>query len=298
MQFIFNVIKGAVIGIANVIPGVSGGTMAVSMGIYERLIHALTNLRKEWRKHLWFLVAVIIGAAVGVVGFAQAIEFLLNNFAFPTALAFVGLVIGGVPIILKSLNSSLAKENTKFSFSHIIVFIVFCAIVVVMALFSGTESTGVAKEVGIVDMLMLVIVGAVASAAMVIPGVSGSMMMMILGYYDTIITTINRFIEALLAFDITAMLDCCKVLVPFGIGVLVGIVAIAKLIDFLFKKFASQTFAAILGLIVASPGAILLNTKNEYGFEFSAPQVIAAAVFLIVCFAVTCWFGNKSSESK
>ena len=298
MRFIINVIKGAIIGLANVIPGVSGGTMAVSLGIYERLIHVLTHIRKEWKQNIGFLVAIVIGAAIGVIGFAQAVEFLLVNHALVTALAFVGLVLGGIPMILKSLNESLATENKKFSVAHVVIFIIFCAIVVVMALFSGTEGTGVAKEIGILDMLMLLLVGAIASAAMVIPGVSGSMMMMILGYYDTIITTINRFIESLLAFDIMAMLDCCKVLIPFGIGVLVGIVAIAKLIDFLFRKFASQTFTAILGLIVASPGAILLNTKNEYGFEVGVLPVVIGAVLLVLCFIITYWFGSKSSEEK
>ncbi|MBE5949669.1 MAG: DUF368 domain-containing protein [Lachnospiraceae bacterium] len=298
MQFIFNIIKGAIIGIANVIPGVSGGTMAVSLGIYERLIHVLTHIRKEWKRNIGFLVAIVIGLAIGIIGFAQAVEFLLVNHALITALVFVGLVLGGIPLILKSLKDSLTAESKKLGVSHMLVFVVFCALVVVMALLNGKEGADVAEQIGIFDMVILFLVGGVASAAMVIPGVSGSMLMMIFGYYDTIITTINRFIESLLSFDIMAMLDCCKALVPFGIGVLVGIVAIAKLIDFLFKKFASQTFAAILGLIVASPGAILLKTKNEYGFEAELLPVIIGGILLVVCFVVTCWFGSRSSDEK
>lgn len=295
MQFIFNMIKGAIIGIANVIPGVSGGTMAVSLGIYEKLIHALTTLRKEWKKNLIFLVAIVLGAAIGIVGFAKVIEILLNKQPLPTALAFVGLVLGGLPLIIKSLNQSLENEKSRFGVSHVIVFIAFCALVLVMALLDTGNGIGAEKEIGAVEMLLLFFVGMFAAAAMVIPGVSGSMLMMVLGYYDTIISTINRFIEALIAFDISAMLACFKVLIPFGFGVLAGIFAIAKLIDFLFKRFASQTFSAILGLVAASPGAIILNIKNEYGLHVSAAGILVSAALFALCFAVTCWFGRKAS---
>lgn len=295
MQFIFNVIKGAIIGIANVIPGVSGGTMAVSLGIYEKLIYALTTLRKEWKKNLIFLAAIVLGAAIGIVGFARVIEILLNKQPLPTALAFVGLVLGGLPLIIKSLNQSLEDEKSRFGVSHVIVFIAFCALVLAMALLDTGSGIGAEKEIGAAEMLLLFFVGMFAAAAMVIPGVSGSMLMMVLGYYDTIISTINRFIEALAAFDIGAMLACFKILIPFGLGVLAGIFAIAKLIDFLFKRFASQTFSAILGLVAASPGAIILNIKNEYGLHVSVAGVLVSAVLFALCFAVTCWFGKKAS---
>lgn len=295
MQFIFNVIKGAIIGIANVIPGVSGGTMAVSLGIYEKLIHALTTLRKEWKKNLIFLAAIVLGAAIGIAGFARVIEILLNKQPLPTALAFTGLVLGGLPLIIKSLSQSLENEKGRFGLSHVIVFTVFCALVLAMALLDTGSGIGAEKEIGAVEMLLLFFVGMFAAAAMVIPGVSGSMLMMVLGYYDTIISTINRFIEALAAFDISAMLACFKILIPFGLGVLAGIFAIAKLIDFLFKRFASQTFSAILGLVAASPGAIILNIKNEYGLHVSVAGVLVSAVLFALCFAVTCWFGRKAS---
>lgn len=298
MQFLINVIKGAVIGIANVIPGVSGGTMAVSLGIYERLIHTLTNLKKELKKNIGFLAATVIGAAVGIVVFARAIEYLLLHYPLATAFAFTGLVLGGIPVILKSLRQSLIKEKsaTGISAAHIFIAAVSCMIVLVMALFSGGEGS-VSDKTGIADMIMLFAAGAAASAAMVIPGVSGSAIMMILGYYDKIISSINRFIEAVAGgFDIAGIADCLKVLIPFGIGVIVGIVAVAKLIDFLFKRFASYTFMAILGLITASPGAIVLNIKNEYGFDVSLWQIIVGILLAAACFGVVCRFGNSERQ--
>ena len=296
MQAIFNILKGMVIGIANIIPGVSGGTMAVSLGIYERLINSINTIRKDWRKNIVFLVTVIIGMVIGALGFAKAIEYLLTNHALPTALAFIGLVLGGIPLLLVSLNGSLDKEKKKFGASHVITFIIFCVIVLGMALLNGKIASSADKEIGFLQIIILFFMGMVASATMVIPGVSGSMMLMVFGYYDTIIANINKCMDAVFALDFAAFFYCCIVLVTFGIGVIVGIVAVAKLIDFLFKRFASLTFSAILGLVAASPGAIIINTKAEYNMVVDVPGVIIGAVLLIVCFGVTCWFGTKSGN--
>lgn len=124
------------------------------------------------------------------------------------------------------------------------------------------ETGGAAADVsfGLVNVLKLLIVGIIAAATMVIPGVSGSMMLMLLGYYDTILESINDFMDALVKFDIQGLLVETGVLAPFGIGVVIGIFLIAKLIEFIFSKAEVHAYYAIIGLIVASPVAILLKT--------------------------------------
>ena len=131
-------------------------------------------------------------------------------------------------------------------------------------------------------------VGIIAAATMVIPGVSGSMIMMILGYYNTIIDTINNFINALKDFNITAMLDTFVVLVPFGIGVVVGIVAVAKLIEFMLKKYPLVTYWAIIGLIVASPFAILI--MMEVG-TIGIMEILTGVVLLAIGFFISLKLG-------
>ena len=108
-------------------------------------------------------------------------------------------------------------------------------------------------------VIKLFLVGVVAAATMVVPGVSGSMMLMLLGYYDTILKTINQFIDALIAFDVQKILVQCGILIPFGIGVVIGIFLIAKLIEFIFMKAEIHAYYAIIGLILASPIAILFK---------------------------------------
>ena len=103
MTFFMDIIKGILIGIANIIPGVSGGTMAVSLGIYDKLISSISNLLKDWKKSLVTLLPIILGCGIGIVGFTYAIEYLLSHHTFVTCMAFVGLILGGIPILLISL---------------------------------------------------------------------------------------------------------------------------------------------------------------------------------------------------
>ena len=141
-----------------------------------------------------------------------------------------------------------------------------------------------------VNIVKLFGVGIVASATMVIPGVSGSMMLMLMGYYNPVLNTINDFIDSLVGFNVPGILDGCKVLVPFGIGVVVGIVAIAKLIEIIFQKFPEHAYWAIIGLIVASPVAIFL--MNNMGV-ITVVSVLTGVVSLAVGVFISLKLGEE-----
>lgn len=246
-----NVLKGMVIGIANVIPGVSGGTMMVSMGIYDTLIHCITHLFSELKKSVLFLLPIAIGMALAIIGGSFGIEYLFENFPIQTTLLFIGLIIGGFPAIWKNVKGEKVKPG------HIVAFLIFAAVVIVMALMGETEGNAADLSFNLVNVVKLFVVGVIAAATMVIPGVSGSMMLLLMGYYHPILSTINDFMSALVAFDIDGLLRGFGILFPFGIGVLVGIFAIAKLIEIIFSKFPIYAYWAIIGLIAASPFAIV-----------------------------------------
>ena len=247
-----NILKGIVIGLANIIPGVSGGTMAVSMGIYDRLIHCLTHLFSEFKKSLRFLVPIFIGIGIAAVVVPFGIEFLFANYPFQTNLLFIGLIIGGLPAVWKKVKGSSVRVG------HIIACILFFALVAGLALVGETEGNAADLSFSLISVIKLFGVGIVASATMVIPGVSGSMMLLLMGYYHPILETITNFIKAALAFDMNGILAGMGVLIPFGIGVVVGIFAIAKLIEIIFVKFPLYAYWAIIGLIISSPVAILV----------------------------------------
>lgn len=275
MNLLKSILKGMVIGVANAIPGVSGGTMAVSMGIYDKLIHALTHLFKEFKKSMQVIVPILIGAGLGVVVLAAVIEKMFEAIPIQTNMLFIGLIIGGLPIILNKV------KGQKVSAGGVIGFLVFFVIVVGLAAIGESEGAAADVSFGFVNVLKLFGVGIVAAATMVIPGVSGSMMLMIMGYYETIIETINDFVKATIAFDIDAMLTAMGVLVPFGIGAVFGIFAIAKLVEIVFEKAPLIAYWSIIGLIVSSPIGIILMNKTAFVEGLNPISIITGLVALV-----------------
>lgn len=262
-------LQGMVVGIANIIPGVSGGTMMVAMGLYDKLIHAITHLKSEFKESLKLLAPIFLGAGIAIVALSRLFEFLLENYPIPTNFAFCGLIAGSLPFIFKKV------KGHSVSVGRAVCFIIFFAIVILMAVMGETSGNAADVSFGLINVVKLLLVGIIAAATMVIPGVSGSMMLMLLGYYDTILKTINNFMDALVAFDMQEILVQCGILIPFGIGVILGIFLIAKIIEFIFSKAEIHAYYAIIGLILASPVAILLKT------DWSGFSVLTLVVGLV-----------------
>ena len=256
MKLLKDILKGAVIGISNIIPGVSGGTMAVSMGIYDTIISAITHLFKDFKQSVKTLLPYFIGMGLGIVGLSFLIEYLFKHLPLQTSCLFIGLILGGLPIITSKI------KGKKLSACHIILFLIFFILIIGMQLIKGERITELKMSFDVLQMIKLLGIGVIASATMVIPGVSGSLLLMILGYYTPIIESINAFIKALTSGNTDVLISNFLILFPFGIGVLVGIFVIAKIIDFLLSKFEIHTYSAILGLIFASPFAIILSQES------------------------------------
>lgn len=278
-----NLLKGMVMGIANIIPGVSGGTMAVSMGIYDKLIHCVTHLFKEFKESMKFLIPVFLGIGIALVGLSFIIEPAFEYFPLQTNCLFVGLIVGGLPAVCKKV------KGKGIRVSYIIPFLVFFGVVVGMAAMGETEGAAADLTFGFVSVIKLFIVGIIASATMVIPGVSGSMMLLLMGYYNPIVSAIKNFVTALAAFDVPGILQGCGILIPMGIGIVVGIFAIAKLIEIIFEKFPIQAYWAIIGLIIASPFAIFL--LGEVG-TITVLSVLASVVTFAAGFVIAMKLGD------
>ena len=292
MNFILDILRGMVIGIANVIPGVSGGTMAVSMGIYDKMIFALTHIFKEIKKSIITLLPIGIGMGLGIVGLAKLIEIMFDKIPVQTNLFFIGLILGGLPMIIKEV------KGKKIGVAHIIGFIVFFALVVGLALLDGVTGEDADLSFSLLTELKLIGAGIIAAATMVIPGVSGSMMLMLLGLYQPVISAINDFVSALKNFDMQGILAGVGILLPFGIGVVIGIFAIAKLIEFLFNRFATVVYWCIIGLITASPIAIVIMNKEIFA-DLNAVTIITSVVtFAIGCVIAFFLGGDVKKEEK
>ena len=263
---LINFIKGFILGIANVIPGVSGGTMAVSMGLYELILSSIGNFFKDIKGNFIKLLPIILGILVAIVSTSKLVTYALTNYKAQTLCLFIGLIFGGVSLIMKKIKGKGSKIN------YLIFFIVFFFVISLNFLKTGLIEISF-TNMGIIDYLLLLVMGFIASSAMVIPGISGSFILMVLGYYDKIIYTVSTIT------DFSKLGSNLLILVPFGIGVIIGIVFMAKLITNLIKKYETKTYFAIMGFVLSSIVVLLLQLTD---FKFTFINV-ATSLFAL------CW---------
>lgn len=309
MKFIIDMLKGCVMGIANVIPGVSGGTMAVAMGIYDKLINALTHIFKDFKKSFITVLPIGIGMVIGVIGLSMVIEWMFGILPIQTNLLFIGLILGGVPAIWQRVKTNKVKPG------YIVGFIAFMIIVIGLsfvqanteakkeAIKAEKETASVEEtvddfhiETGVLETVAYTGAGIVAAGTMVVPGVSGSMMMMVMGLYENIISSISHIVKALPAGDMDTIFMCFGLLVPFGIGAVIGIFVIAKLIEILLAKFEAATFWCIMGLICGSPVAIVVVNADTFS-GINVVSVLTGIVTLAIGFLIAMFLG-KDPEKK
>lgn len=259
MEFVSRMLKGLIVGIANIIPGVSGGTMAVVIGIYDKLIGAVSDLRKNFKESVRYLLPIGIGAVLGIVLFSNLIKFLLNGYAMPTNYFFLGLILGSIPMIYRK------ASGKTFQKSSLIPFFICFAIMTGMTFLQNASDAGSAliTEITFYYAVKLIISGAIAAACMIMPGISGSMVMVLLGVYTSVL-------NAIASFNI-------PVLICVGIGVLIGLLGGAKLIAYCLRKYEQKTYYAILGLITGSVLPIVLSAGYTPGMQTIVSIVCVAA---------------------
>lgn len=288
MKNIVLIVKGFIMGIANIIPGVSGGTLALTMGIYEGFIGAISHFFSNLKENIKFLLPIFIGIGLSILTMSNVITKSFEKFPIPTTLFFMGLVIGGIPMLLAKVKGT--KETKKPS-SYVIALLTFLLVMVLAfskEIFGGNLGNADFSNLNILGYLNLTLIGTIAAATMVIPGVSGSLVLMLLGYYFPIVNVIK---------DLTHFNNIgSNILIAgfFGIGVLIGIVLIAKLIEWLLAKFEILTYFGVIGFIIASVLAIPVSVYHEVGtIVYTVPQVVIGIIFLVLGGLVGYKLGEK-----
>lgn len=304
---LIRVLKGIAFGVANIIPGVSGGTIAVILKFFDGLIEAINTLFSNFKKNILYLLPLGIGAALGIVGFSKLLRPALDYYPFQTNMFFVGLIAGSIPLLW-----GLARKK-KFHWTHVIPCLVALAVIVVLAVIQkpitmeeikvlqGASAEIVASTITAPDSigryLYLIVCGAIASAAMVVPGISGSFMMVLLGEYNTVLNSV----DGLTSMDTigASILN----LIPVAIGIVIGVVGIAKLIDFLLKRFYSYSYSAILGLVGGSIFTILYSPETYYTvtgapITWSVWGIIIAVAVFALGFVLAFFLGKDKTEEK
>ena len=275
MEHIFTVLKGMALGMAFVIPGFSGGTMAVILKIYDRLIGSISLNLKKLKENIPFLITLLLGMAIGIFLTSVGLSWLFDNYPVATKLTLVGIIVGSLPMIWKE-----CTLESKFKPVNIIPLLAAIGVMIVMFIIGQADKSADIAQTELSTSLALKLVGggAVASFTMVIPGISGSLMLTIMGLYETAITAVKDFNFPLI--------------IPVGIGAAIGILASAKLITILLKKFRQGTYSIIIGLIV---GSILNIFPSD--FRFNA-QGIIGILCCVIGFLVPIMFDRFPVKEK
>lgn len=233
---ISDILKGFLIGSSMSVPGVSGGTMAILLGIYDKLISSISNFFHDIKGNFLFLFKICAGGMLGLLLLARLITTLLDAFPIPVSFFFLGAVIGGIPALYQKTKESRFKYSSFFYFALGLIIVISIGFIPTGKLTLGSGS-------GISQILMLLVTGIVIAIALVLPGISTSHMLLILGMYDSMLLAITEF-------------DVVYIGV-LGTATLVGIILITKPLEWVMKKYHHKTYCMIIGFVLGSTNEIV-----------------------------------------
>lgn len=266
------------IGVANVVPGVSGATLSVIFRVYDKLIEAINQLFTQPKNSLKFLIPLGFGMIVGILALGSLLDYFILRFSLQASALIAGLMAGGVPFIHNLATSQDGKKP------HFYVIAVIAAIIIIMlSLFVHTPELYVAEEINFGLIAILFIAGVLGAAAMIIPGASGAMVFILLGVFPMVMHTISLIREYLMTpFDFGLLSPILAVVIPIGLGVAIGILLMSRLIAVLLKKHHSITYFAILGMIFGTIFAIFGDDAAYRSHDTITPSLIIASVLIFV----------------
>lgn len=263
-----NVIRGFAMGITELIPGVSSGTIALLMGIYEQLLSSIKGIiTSTYRSSLRFLIPLVIGMGISIVTLSSLMTYLLESHPIPTQWSFIGLVVGVLPMLWR-----LSRVKETFKVPHVVVFLIMLGLLIAMNFINPGDGLA-SPEITTGLLIQLFLAGMIAAMTLLLPGISGSLVLLILGYYYLIVSAVDE----LTSFNFGVL----PILIATGTGIVVGLYVGSVVISFLFSKFTYITYAAIMGLVLGSVLSIYP------GLPTSPMMWIVTAVMLIVGFLVS-----------
>lgn len=242
--------NGLAFGLVEAAPGMSGGTIAIMLGFYNELIETVNHFTKDFKKHTKFGLPIVAGIATGMLISFTIIKYLLDAFRFPTMAFFIGLIVGIIPLIFRKVK----RANHWFTLKEMTLILLPFLVLVILSFLKPITIANSADNISIPFMLYIAITGIIAASALVIPGTSGMFMLLLLGVYELVVDSFNSLIHLLT--NTSLILPIAKVLVPLAVGIIIGVLTMARLIEKLLKNHYKTTYCIILGLLAGSVFAI------------------------------------------
>ncbi|MFW5794129.1 MAG: DUF368 domain-containing protein [Bacillota bacterium] len=298
-------LKGFIVGIAFIIPGVSGGTLAVYLGVYKKFLDSIGKMFTNFKDSLKFLIPFLLGALLSVLALAKLFAILIEWNSFIVLLFFIGLLIGGIKHLYLKAHIKILNLSTMLS---LIFGFVVLMIIIIIDKFSSTTMV-VAFDLNFTSYLLIIGLGIISVTTMIIPGISGSAMLMVLGYYTAIVSNVIGNIADLSSFSYNI-----QVLIFFFIGMVIGLIIFSKLISYLIEKYPQETYFAILGLVLASIIGVFLeirdpNTASNYEnqipiyknlFNYLGENIfiVIIGILVFICGLITTKFLTNLEKSE
>ncbi|HDG4381074.1 TPA: DUF368 domain-containing protein [Staphylococcus aureus] len=276
-----NILKGFAMGTSDLVPGVSGGTIALLLGIYNQFIISISGIfsRRFWPSFT-FLIPIIIGMLLAMGSLSNLFNYLLSQHHIPTMFFFGGLIIGIVPYLLK-----ISNYKTSFTTKHYMMVIAGIAILIVITLMNnGDKHAGETLTLSTSLIIKYFIAGMCASSAMLLPGISGSFMLLVFGVYGTVMLAISEVVKLNFAG--------LPILLAVGFGVLAGFIISSKIIQYFLTHHKLMTFALIIGFVVGSLFAVFPGLPTNIVMWF------VSLVVFIIGFIVSLTLGRITAENE
>ncbi len=251
MKIIIDILKGIAIGAGGIMPGISSGVLCVVFGIYEKLIDSILNFFKDIKANIKFLVPIGIGGIIGIIIVSKLLQYFLSIYPIQTKSIFIGLIIGGIPLIFKQ-----KQLQGKYKVKNIIFLIIALAI--------GIFTVYIENKINITtsesnSFIYLFLSGFLMSIGIVVPGVSSTIILMLMGVYYIYLNSVSNLY--------------LPVLVPMGMGIILGSLLFMKIIKILLEKFYKETMYSIIGFSIGSIMVLI-------------PQVTSSVEILISIFCI------------
>ncbi|HCZ8240792.1 TPA: DUF368 domain-containing protein [Staphylococcus aureus] len=276
-----NILKGFAMGTSDLVPGVSGGTIALLLGIYNQFIASISGIfsRRFWPSFT-FLIPIIIGMLLAMGSLSNLFNYLLSQHHIPTMFFFGGLIIGILPYLLK-----ISNYKTSFTTKHYMMVIAGIAILIVITLMNnGDKHAGETLTLSTGLIIKYFIAGMCASSAMLLPGISGSFMLLVFGVYGTVMLAISEVVK----LNFIGL----PILLAVGFGVLAGFIISSKIIQYFLTHHKLMTFALIIGFVVGSLFAVFPGLPTNIVTWF------VSLVVFIIGFIVSLTLGRITAENE
>ncbi|MDD2627516.1 MAG: DUF368 domain-containing protein [Clostridia bacterium] len=277
MESLILFLKGIIVGIGGISPGLSGSVLLVILGLYHKVIDSLANLFKNFKKNILFFLPIGIGMLIGVVLFSRLINFTLEKFELQTRLAFLGLIIGTIPMFYKETK----KEGKLKPLHYILLLIAF-----IIGSYIFTFNNTFFKPVTTLNFFKAFLLGFVGMSATIVPGIDGAATLSALGLYEQwlILTSLSSF-----SFNIY---------IPAAIGMLTSIFILSRIISFMIKKYYTATFAVLFGFFLSITPTILKTTNGGFISIKNNTGSYVGILLLIIGLIASYFFGKTKKEEK